>query len=53
MLRWLEGYAYHVELPLWLFPAAGFVALGIAMLAVATHAAVVARARPVTALRYE
>jgi putative ABC transport system permease protein len=53
MQRWLDGFAYHVPLPLWLFPAAGLVALVIALATVSAHALRVARAKPVTALRYE
>ena len=53
MQRWLEGFAYHVDMPLWLFPAAGLVALLIALVTVSTHALRVARAKPVTALRDE
>ena len=53
MHRWLQGFAYHVDLDLWLFPAAGGLALAIALLTVSTHSALVARAKPVEALRYE
>jgi putative ABC transport system permease protein len=53
MLRWLQGFAYHVDLAVWLFPAAAGIALLIALLTVSTHAVLVARAKPVAALRYE
>jgi putative ABC transport system permease protein len=53
MHRWLEQFAYHVDLALWLFPAAAALALLIALLTVSTHSILVARAKPVTALRYE
>jgi putative ABC transport system permease protein len=53
MIRWLRGFAYHIELPLWLFPAAALAALLIALATVLTHALIVARAKPVVALRYE
>jgi putative ABC transport system permease protein len=53
MQRWLQGYAYHVDLPLWLFPAAGLATLLIALATVTVHALRVAGAKPVTALRYE
>jgi putative ABC transport system permease protein len=53
MHRWLQGFAYHVELPVWLFPAAAASALIIALLTVSTHSILVARAKPVAALRYE
>jgi putative ABC transport system permease protein len=53
MHRWLQGFAYHVDLAVWLFPAAAALALLIALLTVATHSILVARAHPVAALRYE
>jgi putative ABC transport system permease protein len=53
MQHWLQRFAYHVDLALWLFPAAGGLALGIALLTVGTHCVLVARAKPVAALRYE
>ncbi len=53
MDRWLRGFAYRVDLPPWLFLAAAGAALAIAWATVSTHAWLVARARPVTALRYE
>ncbi|HTB65309.1 MAG TPA: FtsX-like permease family protein [Steroidobacteraceae bacterium] len=53
MHRWLQGFAYHVELRLWLFPAAAALSLAIALLTVSFHAIMVARAKPIAALRYE
>jgi len=53
MHHWLQGFAYHVDLPVWLFPAAAVLALLIALLTVSTHSIAVARAKPVAALRYE
>jgi putative ABC transport system permease protein len=53
MSRWLADFAYHVELPIWMFPAAAFAALMIATATVATQSVLLARARPVEALRYE
>jgi putative ABC transport system permease protein len=53
MHRWLRGFAYHVDLAVWLFPAAGALALVIALLTVSTHSILIARAKPVAALRYE
>ena len=53
MNRWLTGFAYHVDLPPWLFAASGGAALLIACATVLTHALLVARAKPVIALRYE
>ena len=53
MQRWLEGFAYHINLRLLTFFAAGALALLIALATVASHALLVARAKPVEALRYE
>lgn len=53
MQRWLQGFAYRIELPVWLFPAAAFAALAIALLTVAMHSILVARSKPIAALRYE
>ncbi len=53
MRRWLATFAYHIDLPLWLFPAAAVVALLIALATVSAQSVLVARARPVDALRYE
>jgi putative ABC transport system permease protein len=51
--RWLEGFAYHVQLQPWVFFAASSLALAIALLTVGAQTLLVARARPVDALRYE
>jgi putative ABC transport system permease protein len=53
MHRWLLGFAYRTELPLWVFVAAAVVAVGIALLTVTVHSVLVARAKPVIALRYQ
>jgi putative ABC transport system permease protein len=51
--HWLDGFAYHVNLTLWMFLAAGAVALTIALFTVSGQAFLAARAKPVKALRYE
>lgn len=51
--HWLDGYAYRINLNPLYFIATGFVALVIAWATVIIHAAYVARANPVHALRYE
>ena len=53
MDHWLKGFAYRVDLPPWLFGAASASAVLIAWATVSTHAWMVARAKPATALRYE
>jgi putative ABC transport system permease protein len=51
--RWLEGFAYRVELGPGVFLLAGAVALGVTALAVLPHALRAALADPVEALRSE
>jgi putative ABC transport system permease protein len=51
--RWLESYAYRIDLDPLYFIAAGMVALVIAWFAVLAHALRVAHANPIDALRYE
>jgi putative ABC transport system permease protein len=53
MHRWLEGFVSHVQLDPWTFLATGALALVIALATVTGHALIVARAKPVDALRYE
>jgi putative ABC transport system permease protein len=53
MRHWLNGFAYHVDLSLWQFVAAGILALTVALFTVASQAFLVARQRPVLALRHE
>ena len=53
MQRWLNGFAYRIDLPSWLFPATLLVTVLIALATVVSHALRVARAKPVAALRYE
>jgi putative ABC transport system permease protein len=50
---WLHGFAYHVDLPAWTFVLAAAAAVGIAWLTVSYQSFMVARAKPVGALRYE
>ena len=51
--KWLQDFAYHVELSVGVFALAGVFAVGIAFLTVATQAWRSARANPVNALRSE
>jgi putative ABC transport system permease protein len=53
MQRWLSGFAYHIDLPLWLFLTTALVTVAIALATVSVQALRVARAKPVTALRHE
>ena len=51
--RWLGGIAYHVELGIGFFAAAGLAAVVIALATVSLQAERLARTAPVTALRHE
>jgi putative ABC transport system permease protein len=53
MNKWLQDFAYRIELGWWTFALAGGVALLIALLTVSTQAIRAALANPVEALRYE
>lgn len=51
--RWLQGFAYRVSLPPWLFLSASAAAVLIALATVGAHAWLAANAKPAIALRYE
>ena len=53
MNRWLQDFAYRIELGPGVFVLGGVLALGIALLTVSVQAIRAARANPVEALRYE
>ena len=53
MNKWLENFAYRIELTWWMFALAGGLALAIALLTVSWQAVRAALANPVEALRYE
>ncbi|MEM9665737.1 MAG: ABC transporter permease [Bacteroidota bacterium] len=53
MQRWLEGFAYRIELGPWVFAGAAAAALGVALLAVGVQTVRAALRDPVDALRYE
>jgi putative ABC transport system permease protein len=50
---WLEGFAYRVSLPFWLFFAASASALLLAWATIGTKTWLAAHARPATAIRHE
>ena len=53
MRRWLQGFAYRIDIhPLW-FVAGGLIAFLIALLTVSYHTLRSARSNPVDSLRYE
>ncbi|MFC1543104.1 ABC transporter permease [Candidatus Neomarinimicrobiota bacterium] len=53
MNRWLQNFAYRIDLSWWIFILAGLLALVIALLTVSWQAIRAATANPVEALRYE
>lgn len=53
MSRWLESFAFHVQITPWVFIGASVLALTIALTTVSLHAVRAAMANPVKSLRYE
>jgi putative ABC transport system permease protein len=53
MQKWLADYAYRIDIQVWMFVAAGAVAVGIAFLTVGFQAVKAALANPVKSLRSE
>jgi putative ABC transport system permease protein len=51
--KWLEEYAYHIEVRWWIFALAGIIAIGIALLTVSYQAIKVAIINPVRILKSE
>ena len=51
--KWLQNFAYKIQISWWLFVVSGALALTIALLTVSWQAAKAATANPVEALRYE
>jgi putative ABC transport system permease protein len=53
MNRWLQDFAYKIEISWWMFALAGGIALVIALATVSIQAIKAATANPVESLRYE
>ncbi len=53
MNKWLEGFAYRIQLNWWMFFAAGFLAIFIALITISFQAIKAALANPVKSLRTE
>jgi putative ABC transport system permease protein len=53
MQRWLQNYAYHIHLNLWIFNLSGMIIIGIALITVSWQSWRAATRNPVEALRYE
>jgi len=53
MHKWLQSFAYRIDLNLWLFILPGIIAFGIALITVSWQSWKAATRNPVEALRYE
>ena len=53
MKKWLEGFAYRIDIPYWVFVVAGVLAFIIALVTVSFHAIRASRLNPSMSLRYE
>jgi ABC-type antimicrobial peptide transport system permease subunit len=53
MTRWLEGYAYHTKLTVWIFLSAAIISLFIALVTVSFQTLSAAAKNPVNAIKYE
>jgi len=53
MKRWLNNFAFHVSLPIWLFVGGGGIALAISLVTIGYQSLKAASADPVKTLRYE
>ncbi len=53
MNRWLQDFAYRIDIGWWVFTLAAGLALAIALLTVSTQAIRAALANPIEALKYE
>jgi putative ABC transport system permease protein len=53
MSKWLEDFAYRINIPWWLFVIAGIVAAAVAFLTISIQAVKAANANPVKSLRTE
>jgi len=53
MHRWLEGFAYHINLNILIFLGSGITALIIALLTISFQTYKAASANPIDSLRYE
>ncbi|MEJ2053137.1 MAG: ABC transporter permease [Calditrichaceae bacterium] len=53
MNKWLQNFAYHVDMSWWMFSLAGGIALTVALIAISWQAIHAAMGNPVESLRYE
>jgi putative ABC transport system permease protein len=53
MDKWLQGFAFRIQISMWAFIAAFLIAWFIALFTVSYHALKVANTNPAEALKYE
>ena len=53
MNKWLQGFAYRINISWWAFVLAGFISLGIALFTLSFHSIKAAIANPVKSLKTE
>jgi putative ABC transport system permease protein len=53
MDKWLQDFAYRIDISWWIFVLSGGIALVIALVTVSLQAIKTAIANPINALRYE
>jgi len=53
MNKWLQNFAYRIDLSVWVFIISGLAALAIALLTISYQTIKAATANPVDSLRYE
>lgn len=53
MVKWLQDFAYRIEIPVWIFFVSGFMAILVAFLTVIYHALKAATTNPIKHLRTE
>ena len=53
MRKWLQNFAYRIDMGVWIFILSGVIALGIALISVSLKAVRAATANPIQSLRYE
>jgi len=53
MKKWLESFAYRVDIPIWIFLIAGTIAFLIALATISYHAIHASRQNPGLLFRYE
>lgn len=53
MDNWLQGFAFRINISVWIFLASGFMFMGIAIATVSFQSIKAAQANPVDYLKYE